>query len=152
MLYVRVGRPQRLAFAAARQDQLKECGIEIEIVEGDLNTVLIPKVLDYPNNFDTYLGGWSTALDPDDYSIFHSSEIPTKENPSANNFPGWKNPEADKLLEDGRQSSTRPSARRSTSSSRTSSTMSSRTTSCGRTSRTRACQQAGDLAERAEST
>ena len=102
-LFVRVGRPQRLAFAELARDQLKDCGIAIDVQEGDLNTVLIPKVLDYPNDFDTYLGGWSTALDPDDYSIFHSSEIPSKETPSANNFPGWKNAEADKLLEEGRQ-------------------------------------------------
>jgi len=102
-LFVRVGRPQRLAFAELARDQLKACGIEITVQEGDLNTVLIPKVLDYPNEFDTYLGGWSTALDPDDYSIFHSSEIPSKETPSANNFPGWKNDEADRLLKEGRE-------------------------------------------------
>jgi ABC-type transport system substrate-binding protein len=102
-LFVRVGRPQRLAFAQLARDQLKDCGISVTVQEGDLNTVLIPKVLDYPNDFDTYLGGWSTSFDPDDYSIFHSTEIPTKANPSANNFPGWKNPEADKLLEQGRQ-------------------------------------------------
>lgn len=102
ILYVRVGRPQRLAFAELARDQLMDCGIEVEVVEGDLNTVLIPKVLDFPNDFDTYLGGWSTALDPDDYSIFHSSEIPSKETPAANNFPGWKNAKADELLEAGR--------------------------------------------------
>jgi ABC-type transport system substrate-binding protein len=102
ILYVRVGRPQRLAFAQLARDQLKECGIEVKVQEGDLNTVLIPKVLDFPNDFDTYLGGWSTALDPDDYSIFHSSQIPTKATPSANNFPGWKNPQADQLLAQGR--------------------------------------------------
>jgi ABC-type transport system substrate-binding protein len=102
-LFVRVGRPQRLAFAQLARDQLKECGIEVTVQEGDLNTVLIPKVLDFPNTFDTYLGGWSTSLDPDDYSIFHSSEIPTKESPSANNFPGWKNDEADQLLKEGRE-------------------------------------------------
>ena len=101
-LFVRVGRPQRLAFAELARDQLKECGIEVVVQEADLNTVLIPKVLDYPNDFETYLGGWSTALDPDDYSIFHSSEIPSKEVPSANNFPGWKNAKADELLENGR--------------------------------------------------
>jgi len=102
-LYVRVGRPQRLAFAELARDQLKECGIEVVIQEGDLNTVLIPKVLDYPNDFETYLGGWSTALDPDDYSIFHSSEIPSKAVPSANNFPGWQDPKADELLKAGRE-------------------------------------------------
>jgi ABC-type transport system substrate-binding protein len=103
ILYVRVGRPQRLSFAQLARDQLKECGIEIEVQEGDLNTVLIPKVLDFPNSFETYLGGWSTSLDPDDYSIFHSSEIPTKDVPSANNFPGWKSQKADDLLKQGRE-------------------------------------------------
>ncbi len=102
-LFVRVGRPQRLSFAQLAKDQLKECGIEIEVQEGDLNTVLIPKVLDFPNSFETYLGGWSTALDPDDFSIFNSGEIPTKANPSANNFPGWKNDKADQLLKSGRE-------------------------------------------------
>lgn len=102
-LYVRVGRPQRLSFAQLARDQLKDCGIEVKVQEGDLNTVLIPKVLDYPNDFDTYLGGWSTALDPDDYSIFNSSQIPTKATPSANDFPGWKNDQADQLLTAGRQ-------------------------------------------------
>lgn len=102
ILYVRVGRPQRLAYAELARDQLKECGIGVEVQEGDLNTVLIPKVLDFPNDFETYLGGWSTALDPDDYSIFHSSEIPSKETPSANNFPAWESAEADRLLEAGR--------------------------------------------------
>jgi len=102
-LFVRVGRPQRLSFAQLARDQLKDCGIEVKVQEGDLNTVLIPKVLDYPNDFDTYLGGWSTALDPDDFSIFNSGEIPTKANPSANNFPGWKNPQADQLLKAGRE-------------------------------------------------
>jgi peptide/nickel transport system substrate-binding protein len=101
-LYVRAGRPQRVAFARLAKDQLRKCGIEIEVVEADLTTVLIPNVLDYPNKFDTYLGGWNTGLDPDDYSIFHSSEIPTAENPSANNFPGWVNADADRLLEEGR--------------------------------------------------
>jgi ABC-type transport system substrate-binding protein len=102
-LFVRVGRPQRLSFAQLARDQLKACGIDIDVQEGDLNTVLIPKVLDFPNAFDTYLGGWSTALDPDDYSIFHSSEIPTKAVPSANNFPGWKSQKADDLLKAGRE-------------------------------------------------
>ena len=102
-LYVRVGRPQRLAFAQLAKDQLKECGIEIDIQEGDLNAVLHPKVLDFPNTFDTYLGGWSTSLDPDDYSIFHSSQMPTADRKTANDFVGWSNPQADALLAAQRQ-------------------------------------------------
>lgn len=100
-LYVRQGRPQRVRFGSLAKDQLKECGIEITVKESDFATVLLP-LLSYPNNYVTYLGGWSTSIDPDDYSIFHSSKCTTKENPDDNNFPCWNNPEGDKLLEDGR--------------------------------------------------
>ncbi len=100
-MYVRAGRPQRVAFGQLAADQLKQCGIELTVKEGDFATVLLP-LLSYPNNFDTYLGGWSTSIDPDDYSIFHSSKCTTEDNPDDNNFVCWSNPEADKLLEDGR--------------------------------------------------
>lgn len=101
-MYVRAGRPQRVAFGQLAKDQLAKCGIELNVKEGDFATVLLP-LLSYPNNFETYLGGWSTSIDPDDYSIFHSSKCVTKENPDDNNFVCWSNAEADKLLEDGRQ-------------------------------------------------
>jgi len=100
-LYVRAGRPQRVAYGQLSKDQLIKCGIEINVKEADFATVLLP-LLSYPNDFDTYLGGWSTSFDPDDYSIFHSSKCTTKENPDDNNFVCWNNPEGDKLLEDGR--------------------------------------------------
>jgi peptide/nickel transport system substrate-binding protein len=101
-LYVRQGRPQRVKFAQLAKDQLALCGINIDVAESDFATVLLP-LLSYPNKFDTYLGGWSTSIDPDDFSIFHSSHITTKDNPDDNNFPGWKNADGDKALEDGRQ-------------------------------------------------
>lgn len=100
-LYVRAGRPQRVAYAQLSKDQLVKCGIEINVKESDFATVLLP-LLSYPNDFETYLGGWSTAFDPDDYSIFHSSKCTTKDNPDDNNFVCWNNPEGDKLLENGR--------------------------------------------------
>jgi ABC-type transport system substrate-binding protein len=100
-MYVRAGRPQRVAFGQLASDQLKKCGIGLTVKQGDFATVLLP-LLSYPNDFDTYLGGWSTSIDPDDYSIFHSSHCVTKERPDDNNFVCWQNPEADKLLEEGR--------------------------------------------------
>lgn len=100
-MYVRAGRPQRVAFGQLSADQLKQCGIELTVKEGDFATVLLP-LLSYPNNFETYLGGWSTSIDPDDFSIFHSSKCVTKENPDDNNFVCWQNAEADRLLEEGR--------------------------------------------------
>lgn len=101
-LYVRAGKPQRISFAQLAADQLKACGIEISVKPADFSTVLLP-LLSYPNKFDTYLGGWSTALDPDDSSIFGCDQIVTKTNPDANNFVGWCNKQADALLTQGRQ-------------------------------------------------
>ena len=101
-LYVRQGRPQRVKFGQLAKDQLAKCGININVKESDFATVLLP-LLSYPNKFDTYLGGWSTALDPDDSSIFGIDQITTKAAPDGNNFPGWNNPQADALLKQGRE-------------------------------------------------
>lgn len=101
-LYVRSGRPQRVSFAQLAADQLKACGIEIKVNPADFSTVLLP-LLSYPNNFDTYLGGWSTALDPDDSSIFGCDQVVTKDSPDSNNFVGWCDKTADGLLTQGRQ-------------------------------------------------
>lgn len=101
-LYVRAGRAQRVAFSQLSKDQLAKCGIEVNVIEADFATVLLP-LLSWPNNYETYLGGWSTSRDPDDFSIFHSSECTTEAAPDGFNFPCYANPEADKLLEDGRQ-------------------------------------------------
>ena len=45
--------------------------------------------------------GWSLGVDPDPFTIWHSSNVasPTK---AGNNFVGYSNPEADKLIEQGR--------------------------------------------------
>lgn len=101
-LYVRSGKAQRINFANLAADQLKTCGIEVKVAPSDFSTVLLP-LLSYPNKFDTYLGGWSTSLDPDDSSIFGCDQVVTKENPNANNFVGWCNKEADALLTQGKQ-------------------------------------------------
>jgi ABC-type transport system substrate-binding protein len=101
-LYVRTGRPQRISFAQLAADQLKACGIEIKVAPSDFSTILLP-LLSYPNNFETYLGGWSTALDPDDSSIFGCDQVVTKDRPDSNNFVGWCNKDADALLTQGRQ-------------------------------------------------
>jgi len=101
-LFVRQGRPQRISFAQLAADQLKACGIEIKVAPSDFSTVLLP-LLSFPNNFDTYMGGWSTALDPDDSSIFACNQVTTKASPDSNNFVGWCNQQADQLLTQGRQ-------------------------------------------------
>ncbi len=102
-LYVRQGRPQRISFAQLAQTQLKECGIDIKVLPSDFATVLLP-LLNYPNNFDLYLGGFSTVPDPDPSSLFACDQVPTKEKPTdQNNAAAWCNPQADALLKQGRE-------------------------------------------------
>ncbi len=96
-LYVRQGRPQRVKFAELARDQLAECGIKLTVNEADFAAVLLP-LLDYPNNFDIYLGGWANLFDPEDSNIFGCDHVTTKENPVDNNFTGFCDPVADELI------------------------------------------------------
>jgi peptide/nickel transport system substrate-binding protein len=50
-----------------------------------------------PKDFDAVIIGWSLGLDPDNYSIWHSSQYPR-----GFNFIHYINPQVDKLLEAGR--------------------------------------------------
>jgi ABC-type transport system substrate-binding protein len=93
-LYVRIGRPQRIAFAQSAATQLKDCGIEIKVLPSDFSTVLLP-LLDYPNKYDTYLGGFSTGVDPDNSSLYTCKEVTTKEHPTGNNYEGYCNKQVD---------------------------------------------------------
>lgn len=51
-----------------------------------------------PKEFDVVVLGWSLSLDPDQYSIWHSSQ----QAPGQFNFISYNNPRVDKLLEAGR--------------------------------------------------
>ncbi len=56
------------------------------------------KIVDsFPANFQVYLGEFNVANDPDQYTLWHSSQI------NMNNITNYKNLRIDKLLEDGRQ-------------------------------------------------
>jgi peptide/nickel transport system substrate-binding protein len=108
---VRAGRPNRSAFMQLLGDQVKtNCGMDITYKEVDFDAILT--MLDnYPHinaaapeskkPFDAYFGGFSTSLDPDPYSLYHSSQCSTAENPETFNYECYQNPEVDKLIEDG---------------------------------------------------
>jgi peptide/nickel transport system substrate-binding protein len=49
--------------------------------------------------FEAVVLGWSLSLDPDQYSIWHSSQ----QGPGQFNFIGYNNPRVDTLLENGRK-------------------------------------------------
>jgi peptide/nickel transport system substrate-binding protein len=56
------------------------------------------KVVDaFPSTFQVFLGEFNVAKDPDQYALWHSSQI------NQNNITNYKNLRIDKLLEDGRQ-------------------------------------------------
>ena len=93
-LYVRAGKQQRINFAQSAADQLKNCGIEVKVAPSDFATVLLP-LLDYPNKFDTYFGGFGTGLDPDISSLWACSQVTTKDHPSGNNYDGYCNKDVD---------------------------------------------------------
>lgn len=77
--------PNLLSTAEKISDQWKNIGIEteIEIVSG------------VPQNFEVFLATVDTPKDPDQYSLWHSTQEGT-------NISKYNNPRIDKLLEDGR--------------------------------------------------
>ena len=106
-VYVRAGRPDRIAFMELVRDQVIDCGIQLNVIEGDFATVLLP-LLTYPHippnaskPYDAYFGGWSTSLDPDPFSLFHSSQCTNEEQPELYNYVCFQNERADELIDEG---------------------------------------------------
>ncbi len=87
---------EREMTAVLIQRRLKDIGINanIRVLEwaSFLGRFIKPKA------FDVVVLGWGLSLDPDQYSIWHSSQ----QAPGQFNFIGYSNPQADKLLEAGR--------------------------------------------------
>jgi peptide/nickel transport system substrate-binding protein len=83
-------------FAQMFQAELKKIGVQLELVTLD-GSIAIQRILG-GNYQSTYLG-WDLDPDPDQFGIFHSSQIP----PRGQNFTFYSNPEADRLIEAGRK-------------------------------------------------
>jgi peptide/nickel transport system substrate-binding protein len=90
------GNPLREKTAQIIQERLKTVGIQakIRIIEW---TSFLKNYVDN-GNFDVVLLGWNIPQDPDNYTVWHSSNAV----PGGLNFIQYKNPEVDKLLEEGR--------------------------------------------------
>lgn len=91
------GNDLRSKTAEIIQRRLKEVGIAIEIRVVEWATFL--KEFIFPGNFDATILGWSGGPEPDQYNIWHSSKTAPREL----NFIKYKNPEVDRLLEQGRR-------------------------------------------------
>ena len=93
------GNKEREKAATIMQQQFKRIGVQMNIRMLEWSALL--KVINArkdPKDFDAVIIGWSTGVDPDSYSIWHSSQYP-----AGLNFIGFNDPEVDKLLEAGRR-------------------------------------------------
>lgn len=91
------GNELRALTAALIQRRLKSIGIDVQIRIYEW-AAFLSQFVD-TGNFDAIILGWSLSLDPDQFSIWHSSE----QGPGKFNFLGYNNPAVDKLLEQGRR-------------------------------------------------
>ena len=97
-ILVNQGNKEREKAAVILQQQYEKIGVKVNIRVMEWSALL--KIINAPTgpkNFDAVIIGWSLGLDPDSFSIWHSSQYP-----KGLNFIGYKNAEADKLLELGR--------------------------------------------------
>jgi len=81
------------------QQYLKDVGIEMDIQVMEWSALLkkINEIKD-PKDFDAVMIGWSLGVDPDAYSLWHSSEYP-----AGFNFIKYKNTQVDQLCIAGRK-------------------------------------------------
>lgn len=108
---VRAGRANRSAWMQLMGDQVRQnCGIDITFKEVDFGALL--NMLDvYPHinaadpgagkPYWLYFGGFGTGFDPDPYSLYHSEQCSTAENPATFNYICYSNPEVDRLIKKG---------------------------------------------------
>lgn len=93
-IIINSGSPGTAQLASILQANLKEIGIimSIQVFEW---SVFLERVRNA--EFDAFIGGWFLGVDPDIFSIWHSSQIE-----KGNNNIGFDNANVDKLIEAGR--------------------------------------------------
>jgi peptide/nickel transport system substrate-binding protein len=100
-LYVRADDPARRQAAELMGPPLAAVGISTTVVPVDFESVINAKIdplHDPPFDFHAMVMGWDNqSPDPDDYALFHSSQIRSKSNPNGLNYVGYNSPEYDEL-------------------------------------------------------
>lgn len=87
------GNPQRKAIAAIAQDAWRKIGVDCQVQLFEWAVFL--KDFINTGEFDAVVLGWSTGIDPDQYQIWHSSQIGGQRL----NFTAYASPEVDRLTE-----------------------------------------------------
>jgi peptide/nickel transport system substrate-binding protein len=114
-LYVRGDDERRLVAAQGIAAAAASIGLQINVEPADFETVIVPKYAP-PYDFDLILGSWLNGpgdpnfgdyifYDPDDYALFHSSEIIQSQLDTRNtrNFVAFSDPAYDTQAQAGRQ-------------------------------------------------
>jgi peptide/nickel transport system substrate-binding protein len=97
-ILVNQGNKEREKAAVILQQQYKKVGVKVNVRVLEWSALLkIVNAPKDPKDFDAVIMGWSLGLDPDAYSIWHSSQYPR-----GFNFVKYNNSEVDKLLVEGR--------------------------------------------------
>jgi peptide/nickel transport system substrate-binding protein len=95
--YVRSDKDQRVKAVTIMSEQLRQnLGMDLKPAPTDFKVFYKPI---FAGQYDLAFAGWGLNLDPDDYTIFHSSQIRPEANKSGSNFTGYKNPELDAAIE-----------------------------------------------------
>ncbi|HEY8740702.1 MAG TPA: ABC transporter substrate-binding protein [Candidatus Dormibacteraeota bacterium] len=94
--YVRRDADVRNRAAAEIATKVKAIGMELKVSPADFDVFFDPLK---QGKFDIALSGFATGPDPDDYYIFHSSQLRPEKNPSGVNWSGYSNPELDRLID-----------------------------------------------------
>ena len=92
------GNKDREKAAQLIQRYLKNVGIDMKIQLMEWSSFI--KIINGPEDpkpFDAVILGWSLGIDPDGYSLWHSSQYP-----NGFNFVGYSNPLVDKRVVEGR--------------------------------------------------
>jgi peptide/nickel transport system substrate-binding protein len=90
------GNKQRELTAQIVQEQLKKIGIKANIRIIEFSTFVNQYIA--KREFEAIIMGWSLALDPDQYSLWHSKET----GPRQYNMLGYSNPRVDEILIEAR--------------------------------------------------
>jgi peptide/nickel transport system substrate-binding protein len=94
--YVRAGKPQRIKAVQIMSDQLKQnLGMDLVPTPTDFKIFYAPIMA---GNFDLAFAGFGLTLDPDDYTIYHSSQIAPENNINGSNWTGFSNPDLDAAI------------------------------------------------------
>jgi peptide/nickel transport system substrate-binding protein len=97
-LRVRAGKPDRLKAAQIIADQVKAIGMDLQPDPVDFKVFYKPL---YDGTYDVAVAGFSLTLDPDEFTVLHSSQL-QPEHKQGSNWTGYSNPQLDKLIEQER--------------------------------------------------